>query len=1237
MGTDLIITVTSNTSWGCTYHYEVEIACLTGAYTGVPTFPAPASGTASGYGSNYPSQTIDLSGYCPGDYKLRVREKYTGYGAAGPWSAWSADFNFTVPGPTLTVTADADPTSICFPGTSDLSATPSAACGAVTYSWDNGGGPGQFVTVSPTATTTYTVTATDATSCVTATASVTVTAAPTAVAGTASIAPLSICDGETTTLTLTGETGTIQWQSGPTAAGPWTDIPGATTSPYVVGPLGLGDDLFFQAVVTSCGDEISNVVTVTVNPNPVITAPADFEVCDGTVVTVSGTGAVSYTWTGGITDGVPFTPPVGVNTYTVTGTDINGCQGSDDMEITVNALPTIDAGPDQVMCDDGTLVTLSGSGGVSYTWPGAILDGVPFAPSVGATTYTVIGTDANGCQNTDDVTVTVNPNPIITAPDDFSICEGTIVTVTGAGAVSYTWTGGITDGVPFTPPVGVTSYTVTGTDANGCEGSDDMVITVTALPPIDAGADITVCDGELVTLSGSGGVSYTWPGGVTDGVPFTPGVGVTTYTMVGTDADGCQNTDDITVTVNPLPVIIAGPDQIACEGDAITLNGAGGVSYTWSGGVTDGVPFIPMVGTATYTVTGTDINGCQNVDNLDVTINPLDDASFTYPSGLTHCVTGPNPTTAISGIAGGTFSYATVSGGPTLDINPANGTINLATSDIGTYDITYSTAGGPLSLCPQTSTITLVITDSPIADFFIDDFCANVGDPVPTFAGGGSGGIFTSTPGLVIDPVTGEIDLDASTPGTYTVTNTIDVPGCALVTYDEDMTIFDVPTAVITGSTTICEGATLPDLSVDVIGGTGPFTVNYTLDGGFEPSLIIAAPPTTITEADLGLYELSNISDANGCFAMIDDESALIDEYPLPVMDVFPDQEVCEGDDLYMGSFSSSYPDDSYSWTNIGGDDLGFGMDGFGDIGTFTGLNESDGDMTTAIEVTPTSAEGCIGDPMLFNVIVHPLPMPFMIADKDLGCEPLLVNFTDISDDPTVVFCEWDFGDGSIANACGSVPHEFSEPGTYDVTLTLTTDFGCTDYFTEEDFITVTPLPEASFSFNPQIITIENTEVEFTNLSFNADYYEWNFGDGTPINGEVDPTHEFPEAPGEYLVGLTAYNNGGECSDYTEQLIVVQDIIIFYVPNVFTPDGDEYNEEWKPVFFSGYDIFDFHLTLFNRWGEVVFESFDASVGWDGTYSNQGLVEDGTYIWQVEFKETMSDKRHIHRGHVTMLR
>jgi gliding motility-associated-like protein len=99
----------------------------------------------------------------------------------------------------------------------------------------------------------------------------------------------------------------------------------------------------------------------------------------------------------------------------------------------------------------------------------------------------------------------------------------------------------------------------------------------------------------------------------------------------------------------------------------------------------------------------------------------------------------------------------------------------------------------------------------------------------------------------------------------------------------------------------------------------------------------------------------------------------------------------------------------------------------------------------------------------------------------------------------------------------------------------------------------------------------------------------------------------------------------------------VKGIILFYIPNTFTPDGDQFNETFQPVYKSGFDPFDFHIMIFNRWGEIIFESYNSSIGWDGTYGDQGIVQYGTYVWQIDFKELHTDKRYTHKGHVTVVK
>jgi hypothetical protein len=310
--------------------------------------------------------------------------------------------------------------------------------------------------------------------------------------------------------------------------------------------------------------------------------------------------------------------------------------------VTVNALPSVSAGQNQAVCT-GTAVTLSGSGASTYTWNNGVSNGVAFTPAA-TQTYTVTGTDANGCSNTAQVTVNVNALPTVSAGQNQAVCSGDSITLNGQGANTYTWNNGVSNGVAFTPAATQT-YTVTGTDANGCSNTAQVTVTVNPLPTVSAGQNQAVCAGTAVTLSGSGASTYTWNNGVSNGVAFTPAA-TQAYTVTGTDANGCSNTAQVTVTVNELPTVSAGPDTTVCDSDfpvTISANGNPNLSYTWSNGSTTQQTTITSAGT--YTVTATDGFGCSASDDIIVINEPcsgLEEENFyftLYPNPFDQFIT----------------------------------------------------------------------------------------------------------------------------------------------------------------------------------------------------------------------------------------------------------------------------------------------------------------------------------------------------------------------------------------------------------------------------------------------------------------------------------------------------------------------------------------------------------------------------------------------------------------------
>jgi hypothetical protein len=292
------------------------------------------------------------------------------------------------------------------------------------------------------------------------------------------------------------------------------------------------------------GCPVSDNVVVTVNSLPNVVANAtSTTVCNGSPVTLSGSGATSYSWTSSVTDNVAFTP-IATNSYTVTGTDGNGCSNTASVTVTVNSLPTVVANSTATSVCNGTPVTLSGSGATSYSWTSSVMDNVAFTPAA-TDTYTVTGTDANGCSNTDMITVTVNALPTVVAnATATSVCDGTPVTLSGSGATSYSWTSSVMDNVAFTPTA-TDTYTVTGTDANGCSNTDMVTVTVNALPTVTValGQDTACTSAGSITLNGESPAGGTWSGAGVSGNTFDPvaaGMGSIMIMYNYTDANGCS-------------------------------------------------------------------------------------------------------------------------------------------------------------------------------------------------------------------------------------------------------------------------------------------------------------------------------------------------------------------------------------------------------------------------------------------------------------------------------------------------------------------------------------------------------------------------------------------------------------------------------------------------------------------------------------------------------------------------
>ena len=970
------------------------------------------------------------------------------------------------------------------------------------------------------------------------------------------------------------------------------------------------------------------------------------------------------------------------------------------MTITVNPSPTAGPDNAASLCntagttlDLNTMLVGADAGGV-WTETSGIPSG-GFTPgtgmldasgvAAGAYTFDYTTTGIAPCVN-EFATITINIEQEVDAGADNATTScnaaGSTVDLTtllvGADA-GGTWAE--TTGTPsgaFTPGTGVLDaastaagfYTFTYTLTAVAPCLDDFAtFTVTVEDIVNAGGDntATLCNSvgttlDLNTLLVGADAGGTWS--ETTAIPsggFTPGTGVLdasgvtagvyTFEYYLTAVAPCAD-DFATFTITIEQEVTAGDDNTStmCNtaGSTLDLNtllvgaDAGGIwsestipgsgSFTPGTGIFDASGLVAGVYTFDYDVAA--VAPClADQSSFSITVTNLPNAGADNTSALCNSAgtTLDLNTLLVGADPGGTWAETTGSGAFT----PGTGTLDASGVAAGVYNFTYEIlAVGP---CPGDIS-SFDITIEQEVDAGADNtssLCNTAGtmlDLNTLLSGADAGGVWSETTGSgSFTPGTGMFDAAGLGAGTYDFVYTLTAVAPCL----DDASNFSITVEnnLVAGTDNVYTSCNNPGASIDVntlltgadAGGTWTHDApaGSVIGGIFDMSGVTG-----------GAYTFNyTVSPVAPCVSDVATMTISVNE--VPTMDPVSDIQVCPGDIIAVPSFTSDVAGTGFDWTNTSGIDVGFGLAGSGDIASSSGINPSAADANATIEVTPTTPAGCVGNTETFVVTVHPRPDVTLSGDVLVGCAPLQVNFTNTSA-PLGDNCVWTFGDGTTATGCGGVSKTFDMPGTFDIGLTVTTAEGCSDNIMVEDYINVYPVPEAAFVSTPNVVTVNNTEIEFTNNSINASIYSWTFGDGTAGSSEENPTHIFPEIAGQYLVELVAESDGG-CVDSVSQTVIVEDILIFYVPNTFTPDGDEFNQDFKPVIASGVDIYDYHLTIFNRWGEILFESYNTENGWDGTYGDRGLVDDGVYVWQLEFGETMSDKTHRYRGHVTVLK
>ena len=907
--------------------------------------------------------------------------------------------------------------------------------------------------------------------------------------------------------------------------------------------------------------------------------------------------------------------------YSFDVVDDNGCPH------TINggpfvALPTASAGIDDTIC--GSLsYTLSATPSFGIgTWTGSgSFTPSPNDPNATVTvinpgSFTYIWTEDNtlGCTDFDNVTISFSNlsyvENVIQSTCGNPDGEIELIASNGVAPVQYS----IDNGNSF-QNTGLFTNLLSGTydvlivDALGCQVSGQINVTDQGGPVINSTVNVDVncfgnCDGSIV-INATGATLFSVDNGLSFNASNTfNNLCAGTYDIVVEDNNGCQAIDQETVSE---PVVLSTNfltiDPLCfgdCTGEIDFSASGGNGSYQYS--IDNGVTWLANslftgLCAGNYDLIVQDGNGCQTTPTpvsileppvLSMILGVTNETCFGACDGMINSIPS-------GGSGPGTYSY---NWSPSLGSSPLIS--NLCT---GNYSLTVTDANGctvvedTLIAGPQAVTIDNVITTN--------ELCG--GDCTGSISINATGATQYSLDGVNFQATNAFSNLCA---GSYTI-YVQDASGCL----SSDTTSITGPSPIniqAFSDTVICVGGTA-QLSALCSGGAGGYV--YDWDNGSQAQNIAVSPVSD------QIFCVSG-TDQNGCESNQLCLTVSVNQ-DLSIL-AFSDQLICLGDSTSISSLASGGNGGPYvySW----------------DQGLGSGQSHNVSPSATTL-YTVTASDGCETPDVSASVTisVSPIPSISFSGDNLSGCLPVTTTFNELNV-PAGSQCFWNFGDGNVSTDCGPVNHSYNVPGCWDVSLSIITPDGCSSSFTQTQYVCVYDYPTASFSYGPQPTTIMNTTIDFNNQSLDASSYLWTFenGIGTSSSTSENPSFTFPnETEGVYEVCLEVENDFG-CTDVSCNTVVINDVFLVWVPNAFTPGGsDLINNEFMPVV-NGVNISDYEFYVFNRWGELIYESYYPGEGWDGTYQG-AMSQQDAYVWKLVVTDEAFGNIHEYVGHVLLLK
>ena len=823
---------------------------------------------------------------------------------------------------------------------------------------------------------------------------------------------------------------------------------------------------------------------------------------------------------------------------------------------------------------------------------------------------------------------------------DTIICKGESTTLTSTGVGTYLWSNGSTSSSITVNPTVTTAYAVVVTTSNGFKDTSIVNVTVNQPPSIELSGRTVICNGETTTLKVTGNGVYNWSTNSTaDSIRVSPTT-TTSYTVVTTNSNNnCKDSIVQDVIVRAKPAANFGSDNV-CLGAPTPFTDssstAGGTLNIWKWNFGDASPDnltqnpshqYTTAGNHSVTLITQNTFGCADTITKNVTVyfNPV--ANFTA-SDVCFGDSVLFFDSSYVDISASVAHYLWVfnDGSPTdTSKNPHH-----YYAAHGSYNVTLLASTN--QNCSTAVTKTVKVFDAPNAAFSVADVCWNtnavfVNSSTPPTMGTIGSQQWNFGDGSAIDVSTNPQHLYVAT-GNYAVTLITRSSNLACAdTVTDSVTVFPLPNAAFSAPQ-VCLGQAMS--FNDFSNVAAPSTVvswNWNYGDGTAVSTL---QNPNHTYSNFGSYTVTLIVTTNNtaCKDTISD-SVIVHPVPHPA---FTTSNVCEGS-------VAQFNDMSTIPSNITNDGILAWTWDFGNSSS-TSNNQNASQQYTlvgvdTVELKVVSNFGCV-DSVTKPIVINPNPVVNFTVSDTAGCEPFCILFNDASTILTGsnVTWKWVLGDNTSSTDtsfthCYYNDLEF-DPVHYSITLKVTSDSGCSTVLTRDNYITVYPEPVASFHTEPVSTSIANPVFDIKEHSIGANFWYWNFGDGDTSNVQHPQSHTYADT-GHYNIRLVV-NTNYNCTDTSYRTVIVEPDYILYIPNAFTPNDDGVNDVFIPqgIFFN-----EFEMSIFDRWGNLVYKTDDVTKPWDGKHKT-GIAQNDVYVYVIRIKDFKLQK-HIYRGQVSLIR